>query len=205
MTQPTGTTPLTPGEQLLNPDIEHIEIPQQQQQPETWTVWVETYVNARIQHEVVPLREEILLLPRSCPGTRNTTRCCIRSPSVRLQGKPASGVRWIRESGEAFANACRLYLQLQSGTTTSAETKIGWILSFMTSGRARTWRDSAIAHHAATGSLSGSPSRRSWMLSATNSTRSQKQRLQWSNWRTRNTSRGPENPWTHTSTASGHL
>ncbi len=62
MTQPTGTTPLTPGEQLLNPDIEHIEIPQQQQQPETWTVWVETYVNARIQHEVVPLREEILLL-----------------------------------------------------------------------------------------------------------------------------------------------
>ncbi len=88
MTQPTGTTPLTPGEQLLNPDIEHIEIPQQQQQPETWTVWVETYVNARIQHEVVHAPRGNPTPPRSCPGTRNATRCRIRSPSVRLQGKP---------------------------------------------------------------------------------------------------------------------
>ncbi len=95
MTQPTSTTPLTPGEQLLNPDIEHIEIPQQQQQPETWTVWVETYVNARIQHKVVPLREEILLLRDCVLALRNATRCRIRSPSVRLQSKPASGVRWI--------------------------------------------------------------------------------------------------------------
>ncbi len=152
MTQPTGTTPLTPGEQLLNPDIEHIEIPQQQQQPETWTVWVETYVNARIQHEVVPLREEILLLrdrvlaletqpavaSGPCPSVFRQTR-------LRSSMDPASLVK-------PSPTHARLYLQLQSGTTTSAETKIGWILSFMTSGRARTWRDSAIAHHAATGS-----------------------------------------------------
>ncbi len=53
MTQPTGTTPVTPGKQLLNLDIEQIQIPQQQQQqPEAWTVWVKTYINVWIQHEV---------------------------------------------------------------------------------------------------------------------------------------------------------
>ncbi len=88
-------TPSHPGEQLLNPDIEHIEIPQQQQQPETWTVWVETYVNARIQHEVVPLREEILLLRDRVLALETQPAVASGPPSVRLQGKPASGVRWI--------------------------------------------------------------------------------------------------------------
>ncbi|KLO05764.1 hypothetical protein SCHPADRAFT_802482, partial [Schizopora paradoxa] len=46
-----------------------------------------------------------------------------------------------RETGSGFLNACRLYLQLQPEAFPNLEARIGWILSYMTSGRARSWRD----------------------------------------------------------------
>ena len=51
-----------------------------------------------------------------------------------------------RETSEGFINACRLYIQLQPEAFPNLEARIGWILSYMTSGRARSWRDAAISH-----------------------------------------------------------
>ena len=52
-----------------------------------------------------------------------------------------------RQNGEGFIKACCLYLQLNAGCFSDDAAAIGWTLSYMTMGRAQTWRDVAIDHY----------------------------------------------------------
>lgn len=51
-----------------------------------------------------------------------------------------------RDKGEAFQKSCALYLFLCKDDFPDVETSIGWTLSYMSSGRAQTWRDEQLEY-----------------------------------------------------------
>lgn len=53
-----------------------------------------------------------------------------------------------RELGDAFIKSCMLYLQLRANDFPTVAESIGWILSFMNSGRAQEWRSNVLQYYA---------------------------------------------------------
>ena len=149
----TDTTAWTTELDAALPDPPPSEDPQEQAEVR-FANWVENRISQRLETALLPLRvenaqlktrvEQLEALARRSPAATGSATT-FRPPSFKVN-VPAV-FNGTRETGEAFLNSCHLYLQLQRDAFPSADDKVGWILSYMTDGRARTWRDNAIAHH----------------------------------------------------------
>lgn len=123
-----------------------------------FTDWVRRHVTEQISLATQPLQTEIGVLRARLATLEASPRTTVhhaapaRAPSFKVN--PPHEFDGSRETGEGFLNACRLYLQLQPEAFPNLEARIGWILSYMTSGRARSWRDAAISHRASYGGYS---------------------------------------------------
>lgn len=65
-----------------------------------------------------------------------------------LRPNPPPPFDGSRELGKGFLETCMLYVQLRPGDFPDDATKLGWILTFMTSGRALTWRNGILTDFA---------------------------------------------------------
>ena len=132
--------------------------PELNDEARAFSVWIQQHVADAIETATTPLRVEIdalrnrLAALESSPHAPPAFSTSSRAPSFKVNSPPEFD--GSRENGEGFLNACRLYLQLRPDDFPDVSARIGWILSYMTSGRARTWRDTAITHRAMYGGYS---------------------------------------------------
>lgn len=132
--------------------------PELNDEARAFSEWIQQHVADAIEAATTPLRIEIdalrnrLATLESSPHAPPAFSAPSRAPSFKVNTPPEFD--GSRENGEGFLNACRLYLQLRPDDFPDVSARIGWILSYMTSGRARTWRDTAITHRAMYGGYS---------------------------------------------------
>src|SRR6185369_6315645 len=67
-------------------------------------------------------------------------------PRTQAKANPPPSYDGSRDTGDSFLKACILYIQLNAASFPTDVERIGFILSYMNSGRAATFRDLAIEH-----------------------------------------------------------
>lgn len=124
-----------------------------QQQLEQELMKVDPLTRKYIEARLVAIRQEIFdeimstvmdnlkPLQDQVASLGNTSR---KGSALKLN--PPNPYDGSRESGEAFAKSCVLHFQLRPDDFPDLDAQIGWVLSFMDSGRAQEWRNDVLTH-----------------------------------------------------------
>ena len=118
--------------------------------PSDFPAHFNTYLNARFNQFRLQIFDEIMVTVMDVLKPTQDQLALLsnaRPSSSGLKVNTPAVFDGSRDKGEAFIHSCLLYFGLRPQDFPDVSTQIGWILTFMTGGRAQTWREEAIAYH----------------------------------------------------------
>jgi len=135
---------------MADQDINILQVPTAPQPPADYPAPFQAYLDARFEHFRLQIFDEIMITVGNILKPTQDQLALLstmRPKSASLKINSPTPFDGSRDRGEAFSHSCSLYFALRPGDFPDVATQIGWVLTFLTEGRAQLWREDALSYH----------------------------------------------------------